>query len=370
MKNILSVRQAGILIFFSIISIKFITFPAIYGKYAGVDGYLGMAINLMVDVVLFGVLMWVASKNKNHTFNQILERLLGKTITKIILIFMFLFFVVKAFYLVKEFHHYLLNTLFSELQFLYFVVPLLVFVTYFMSRSLRAIGRSAEIFYPIVLFALSVTIVLPYKYLDVTNILPIMGNGLNPVLTAAMRTSFSTGDYFVFILMMGNIKIEKNTYSKLFRYVLFGAGIVFVFYIIFSILYGDLSFGSIMAVGDIPLFASFPSTVGRIDWITINLWTIVALFQAGVLLSFASQCFVQTFQLKKKWISISTINAIMLVLLYLFFLNLTIAIEIVTSNLFGQITILFQALIPVLLFVGTVIKKENGVAIYKEVFTK
>lgn len=67
MKKI-NARQAGMLIFFNIISLKFITYPAIFSKYAKQDAYIAVAINILIDLTILAILIKISKKDVNKTF--------------------------------------------------------------------------------------------------------------------------------------------------------------------------------------------------------------------------------------------------------------------------------------------------------------
>lgn len=368
--NQLTTRQAGILMFFSIIALKLITFPALYAKYCGVNGYLAVAFNMALDLIILGVLMWISKHHPTDKIKDFLMRYLGKAGTHILLFLMFIFFFFKSAYLLKELHHYLLNTLFNNLNFLYFLIPIILVASFIMSKSLRALGRSAEIFFPLVLFTLVFTLIIPYGYVDIANLLPFMENGVHPILDASMHCSFSTGDFFIFFIIMGNVKLEKNSYKKIFNYALSATIFVVVFYIVFFAVYGDLGYLSIVAVGDLPFFSSFPSSVGRVDWITINLWMIAVIFQTGVFLHCGVTCFNQTFNFKHKTSGLVIIISLMVGFLFAYYLNLTILIEQITSYWFSVINILLQTGLFLSIFAGFIFQKKRGPFDVQKVFSK
>ena len=85
MKTI-TARQAGILIFFSVIALKAIILPAVIYLYAGTNGYITMFFAFAVD---FGILigyLTIMQKNPNMTFRDIMSSVFGKIVTYIVYI--------------------------------------------------------------------------------------------------------------------------------------------------------------------------------------------------------------------------------------------------------------------------------------------
>lgn len=304
-----------------------------------------------------------------------LEQGVGKPIAKLVMLFLFVFLILKSSYFIKEFHYFLVNTLFSDLPFYFFVFPLIVMCVFLMNSSLRSLGRSSELFFPLVLIALIITLIIPNNYLSFANLLPILDNGIGHVLEACFRGSFSAGDFIIFIFLMGNIEYTKNSYKKIFRWAVASSFMVILFYTIFIAIFGNISVGSIMAIGEIPLFASFPSAVGRVDWVTINLWTIAALFQIGVLLNFALFSFNYVFNAKNKKLGITIISFILITIIYFVYLDLANVVQIITSSDFNKVNVIFQISLPVVAFISFLIsekklkksKKEKKLAVVSKV---
>lgn len=371
MKNLTS-RQAGILMFFSMIALKFITFPSVYSKYTGVNGYLAVSFNLLIDLIVLGVLMWVSAQHKNLTIKELLNKLFGKIVTRIVFALLFVMFFIKSAFLIKELQHHLLNMLFVKLDFYYFAVPIVLLMAFIISKSLRALGRSAEVFFPLVLLGVLITILIPYKYMDFTNLMPILENGTQPIFDATFHCSFATGDFFIYLIIIGNIKLEKNTNKTIYNYTLLGALLVVLFYVVFSSLYGDMGYMVLVAVGDLPFFASFPSSVGRIDWITINIWMLAVIFQAGMLLYAGLYSLNNAAGFKRKSTGIIIISVVLFAFLYFLHYNLSDILDVVTSYWFSVFNIIFQLFFPTFLFTFTLIKSKRGKSYEnnKKVFTK
>lgn len=338
----LSARQVGILLLINIVSLKFISFPAVFASFAGRDGYLGVIIAMLVDLAFLLLVIFVGKRNPNKTYEQIIKDKFGDLTLKFINLGLFLYFTAKTVFIIKEHHNYILEVLFTFMPWQAFVVPMLALMVFIMNRSLRAIGRASEIVLPVVLIGVFFTCAISIEYFEVSNLFPVLEYGLKPVLTSAFYSNFTTGDFLLLLMLLGRFKEERGAYKKILNYGLFATGIVIVFYIIFFGVFGNTVVKQSLAISDLPLFATFPKHIGRLDWITINIWTIILMFQTGVVLTFALHAFNKTFGLKRKTTGIAVIIAIIFVGSYVLFLNLADAIEIVTSAKFNIAIVVFE----------------------------
>jgi len=366
----LSTRQAGLLMFVAIISLKFITYPSLYAKYAGVDGYLALTLNLGLDLICICVILWVSKKNPNKTFDEIVTRFFGIYTTKVLNFILFIFFLAKSIFLIKEAHKYILDELYNYFSWELFIIPLLLVLAFIMSRSLRSLGRSIEIFFIFILIGILLTVFIPAQYIDIFYILPIMDSGLDSIFKASFYCSFSIGDYLVLLMLLGNFQLQKNSHKIIFSYSVFACLVVISFYIIFYSVFGVFATNQVIAIGDLPLFASFSSSVGRLDWITINLWIIALVFQMGVLLSFSLKAFNKCFSLETKTFGIIFILSIVLFAMYYLYLNLSQAIALVTTPQFNTVNIIVQFIYPLSILISTIFERRKNVKFNKKIFSK
>lgn len=277
--------------------------------------------------------------------------------------------------MVNEYNTYILETLFTFLPWANFIIPMMLVLTYILNKSLRALGRSVEVLFILILGGLILTLFIPIEYVEIANIFPIMEQGFSPILTAAFYCNFSVGDFFVHIMLLGRFKLEKNSHLKIFNYAFYANILIFIFYIVFFAVFGITSTNQSLAIGDLPLFAAFHASVGRIGWITINLWSITSIFQAGMLLSLSLKCFNYCFSSKHKYFGVTIIVLIVFSILQIIHSNTPVAINIATHPVFVSIYAAVQVGIVVIMYIaGTFVRKKNKGSSYvefnKKIFTE
>lgn len=328
-----------------------------------------------MDMVFLALILWVSKKNPNKTFTEILDGFWGKKPTRVVNFVLFIAFLLRAIFIINEYHTYLLETLFTFLPWPFYIIPLILLLAYIVNKSLRSMGRSVEVLIILILTGLILTLFIPIEYVEISNIFPVLEDGFGPIFTAAFYCSFSVGDFFVFVVLLGKFKVEKNSHIKLFNYALFANVLILVFYVIFFAVFGITATNQSLAIGDLPLFASFPSSVGRIDWITINLWSITAIFQAGVFLSFGLECFNTCFSVKGKYVGVVVIMILVLGALQATYSNIPVIVDIVTHPVFASINFATQAGIASLMVLATLLalkknKRSNYVRYHQKIYTE
>jgi len=355
----ITTRQAGILIAIAILSMKLITFPSLYAKFSGIEGWLAIAINTAIDLVFIFLILRFMKKRPNQTFNDVITETFGSIGAKILSATLAIFFTLKLLFMMSEHQNYLGETLFTYLSWPFYFVPLMGLLIYFMTRKLRGIARCSQIVYPLVIVALIVTFAIPMQDMDFSSLLPFFDSGIGNSLNGATFCIFSAGDFFILFMLMGRVQFEGNTTRKLFNYALFASIIVVLFYMAFFSVFRMGVVNQTDAIGDLPFFASLPSTIGRIDWITISLWTIGIVTQMGLLSNFIVQCLMFVFGSKKKALSITIVVSALAIEGIFMHTIMSQAVKVIVSPVFVTIIISYQA-IMFLMFIVAAARSKGG----------
>lgn len=103
-----------------------------------------------------------------------------------------------------------------------------VLCMYIVKTGIETIGKCAEFFLSILLIPMFITIVLLTKYMDINRVLPVLYNGIKPVIKAAyLEFTFPFGEMVAFAAFFSNFK-DKASYKVYILGLLIGGGIVFI----------------------------------------------------------------------------------------------------------------------------------------------
>ena len=108
----LTMRQAGMTLSYSMVSIKFLVFPALLARFSGRDSYIVVAICFFLDLFFIGLILFTLYKFPNKTFKDIMTETYGSVITRICFFVIFIYMFIKAVLIIKEAHTYFLDTMF------------------------------------------------------------------------------------------------------------------------------------------------------------------------------------------------------------------------------------------------------------------
>ena len=346
----LSNRQIGILLSLSIISLKLFILPSEISRYAGNNAYISLIISLMVEFLFIILILFVMKRNPEKSFFEILELKLGKMFTKIISVILFIYFLGKSFIAIKELQNFLVQLLFEHISWWKFVVPLVALILYILNKSLRTFARSVQFFFYFVVVGAGITLILPIQQLELVNLLPIFSNGIMPVLQGSFYTSFHFIDFLVLFIFMGRIKYSKKTANSVIKYSLFTYLFILLFYVFYIGLFGNILVNEGLLVSDIPLYSNYPSTNGRLEWLSMIVWTIVLIYQASLMLICARESLSNFTTIKNNSILSIILLIIISIMLYIAYLDYAGVIKIITTKVFNIILLAFMLVLAMILF--------------------
>ena len=203
------------ILFISVISLKFLVFPALTTKFAGRSAYISIFFYLLIEFAVIMFVLWFVYKYKDHTFKQVLTMSFGDVFAKIVFAILFIYFLFKTLFLIKETHNYFLEVIFDELPWIYFTLPLTAYMCYVMSKSINIMARTIEIMFWVLIVCVGLTVLAPSYRIDLFNILPLFENGFTPLFNGMLYSSFSFGDFLILLLLMGKIDFSNKGVKRI-----------------------------------------------------------------------------------------------------------------------------------------------------------
>lgn len=249
-------------------------------KYAGSDIYLGIIIDMLLELVLFGVVLYFVIKNPGKDFYQYLKDSFGVVVAKAVFILMLIYFLIKTLLTIQEIYIYFLETLFDNFNTISFIVPLFLLLSFMLSKELYVFARSVEILFWFIIVGIIVVMLVPINNIELINFFPILESGIGNIMLGIEKTSFGGGDYLILLIFMKHID-ARDKKSPLIANVILAMWVVVSFYFVFIGVFGKTGVNQLLAISDISLHNAYPSSIGRLDWLTIIIWTTTLTIQMG-----------------------------------------------------------------------------------------
>ena len=355
MEKTISTNQSGLIYCIFTIALKLSALPSLMFSYAGNDSYVACLIALIIDMLATFIVIGIIIKHPDKSFKQLITETFGKVISTIIHTLLVIYFLAKCVLVLQELHDYFIATLFEELNPVYFLIVLGLIILYSTFRNYRIIGRAIELIFWPTMFALFFTLIFPIEDMQIEKLLPIFEQGPYPIYKAISRTTFAFGDYMIFLPLMSNIKITQTSRKTLVLYTIGTVSFIFSFFVIFVGCFGKYAISQTLALGELPLHNTTPETIGKLEWLTISIWTIILLINAIILAHTCRQVFDNLFGINdKKW-SCYTISAILILIVGMTYLQLETIIQIAITPIFSALSGGLQLTILVMLIVSSIV---------------
>jgi hypothetical protein len=201
-------RQLACILFILTIGVKLISYPQMIYNQAGKSCIYSFLINFAFTFILVMAAIFIMKKNEDRGLDEILAKMFGKILTKVLLIPIFLVFLFKIVFLNLELKTFMLDTIYSGFDYKFFVIPIIFTIVLLASKGARTLGRASELFAGLLTIIIISSLVLSVKYLDLTNLIPHFDKGVLPIFNGVKSGLFFAGDVLILLMMAG--KLERQ----------------------------------------------------------------------------------------------------------------------------------------------------------------
>ena len=102
MNKLLTSRQVSIILFISVVSLKLLVFPALVTREAGRDAYVSIFLYLIIEFIFVLLVLLFMRRYPHISFREAISTTLGDITSKIVYFVLFVYFLFKTLFLIKE----------------------------------------------------------------------------------------------------------------------------------------------------------------------------------------------------------------------------------------------------------------------------
>ena len=328
------------------------TFLLAVGASAGKDIWIAYLIALAISIAL----MWIYGRILGHMpgkdFYGILESVLGRTLSRLILIPLAIYLFQFSSYVIRNFSHFVDTAGLPEAPTLvpYLGVGLTAVLAVYL--GIEILGRWSEFFLPFVAVFAIVSMLILSKYMKVDNLLPVLEKGWAPVMkgtVSVISLPFAQTVAFLFVLPpFSDKKIPRRVFPL---GLLLGAALVFITSIqdvlvlgvglVNRLYYPTYTTLSIIRIGNF---------IQRLEIVAATVFTLAVFLKFAILLM--ALCKAIGYILGLKDHRFLAIPVLLLIINYATFsFTSDVQFQTWTINIWPYYSAIFQVLIPVVLFV-------------------
>lgn len=355
----IGVHQFTILVFLFTVGSSILIVPSGLAAEAKQDAWLAAALGLALSIPLVWLYSRLANRLSSASFVKLCQQLLGRWVGSAIAFLYFGYFFLLAALVLRNIGDFMSTQVMprTPIQFVH-ALFLIVLITG-IRKGLEVYARTAEIFFPWVIFFLVIMLVLLPHQFDAHRLLPIFGYGAKPILRATiplLGTPYL--ETVIFLLIIPMIRPSRKI-GKAFMTGVAMAGILLV---VISLL-------SILVLGaDVTALQMYPSyslakkiSIGhfleRVEIIMAGIWFITIYFKLGICFYASTVTFAELFKLKDARALYFPFGLIMLVLSIIAYPDMAVFIDFAT-RIYFFFSVPFALIFPVLLLGAAAIRSR------------
>ncbi len=280
MKEHISPSQAGKLCAMTIFANKIFLLPSLMYEGAKSDGFFIALLLYALDFLTLIVFLLLKRKYPTQKLTEILEKRLGKVVTKIIYIVFMVFFLFKILLTYSVFYVYMKQQIYQdEFTFLTLVCVLPV-INHGVLLGLRSFARTVEMYYFVVLAGFAACLLVGLGTMETFP--HFFSSNPSAFFSTAFRYVFSFGDYLFLFFIMDKVEIDgKKDEWRIIKPAIIAVVFVLALFFIFYACYQVTAFMHNNAIVDIIAIFEY-SALGRIDVIAMVLVMFLCLFALEV----------------------------------------------------------------------------------------
>ena len=360
MADLKKITTRQLIIFYCIysFSIKFLSFPQILAQGAGNAAWITAAIGTLIELALLFLVLNVLVMGKNSDIYSDLRNNTKWIGAKFIILLMFCVFLLQLFILLTQSFILIRINLFNDMNIHIFLVPLMLFGILFCFVPARAIFRSGEIFYLLIILGLALAVFPALWKMNFSDLSPVFNKGVDSVFNSVYLNLIYFESAAFLLVFSGDIKIDKN-FRKKFMTTASILGLFFVFFVFMCItVFGPLAPTKPVAIANLTLYSNFLTQSGRLDWVLVCIWLMLLLLRFGATFYASFACVRYLFNVKHRAGYIGFGIATVLYLVYIFAVGDKTTLDSFIRTAAPGIAVLFFV-IPIACFVNALVNKRR-----------
>lgn len=210
-KGKISPRQAGELLFMTILATVILFIPAITAQKAGHDAWLATFAGSLFGLVPLSLVIWLGHRHPQQTIYQYSETILGRYLGKLAGVAYIWLFLHISTLVVRQFAEFLTTAFMPRTPLSVFILSILFIAALAARSGLEAIARMNEFIILLVVGSLLtvITFSLP-EWQPANNLLPFLARGIMPVLEGALVPASWHGEIITLAVILPYLTRPKS----------------------------------------------------------------------------------------------------------------------------------------------------------------
>ncbi len=309
--------QTGIVIFVLMFANKVLLFPSLLFEGAKFEAIFVPIILSALEMGLLYLFYRLKTKFPTQSFSYILKTYCGKFVRLVLLLLFMAYFLSKAILMYNVTYIFFKTVLYKNGDSTMFLICLLPIANHLACCGLRTMGRTMQLFFPVVFVLVAFCLLVGGFGINSTPI--IFQGSFADVLKELITHVSAFGDMIFLFLIMHKIKIKKGQWKIVFSLSSISLLLVIGITIIFMLSYTYTAYMHPFAIFEIMNYVKEFGGTGRIDILSMICVIILTYFQLAIYLKGFMLAFESIFYKVDKLYAILSFD-----LLFVFFVNYVI----------------------------------------------
>jgi len=320
--------------------------------------------SIMITLLIF-TMYYTIFKNVNFkSFFETFDFLLGKLLSKIVLIFYALYFAFIAALDTRDIIEFIYLYLLSTTPILLLRVLFLGTIYLSLLHGIEVMARVAQllfniVFFVFVTFSILIILVNP-EQINIECFFPILEYGFKPLIKPIlfMSVSIPFGEFFIIMVIFHHINDKRKV---LLTGILAQLGAGFMIVVVFTLNLLILSPETLSYMLSPALRISrridIEGFFQRLDFVVIMILLVLSYIKSSLLIYGANHCLAHVFKIKREVLLYSVICIVIFIFSIFYFPNYILLLKFSTKFVMPYINTTFEFFIPFILFVLSFLKK-------------
>ena len=354
--------QAGILLFILLFANKILLLPSLLYEDAAMGAVFVPVILLSLEMGLLFLFYKIKNKFPNESFATIVRAHCGRVVKIILYVFFAIFFLGKAVLLYNVTYVFFRNLIYKDAGDFLFLFCFLPIINHLAICGLRTIGRTAQLFFPVISVICVFCIVVGVFGINSEPL--IFDSSAVQIFTATFKHISSFGDTIFLFVIMDRVIVKKGQWKVLFSFAGAASFLVIAITLVFMLSYTYTSFMHSYALFEIMSFVKEYGGIGRIDIISMVLIIIYAYFHLAIYFKAFMCSFNEIFEGINSIYGLLSFNFLFLIIVQLIIVNLESAV-VYSEKVLPFATILSFVIVPILAIILLCVKRKDSYSFSK-----
>ncbi|MGE4283253.1 MAG: endospore germination permease [Clostridia bacterium] len=211
----------------SMVGIRILALPREIARCAETDSWISVLVGGVFVLIIALMLYWLGIKYPGKNGSQIAEKVFGKLLGKMALVIIAIHTIGSMGLGARAFGNSIKLFLLSETPLMVIAAIMVLLALYALVKGLKTISTLVNILLPQLLFFIVFILILPFRKVDIQNILPVFSNGIKPILRGSLEVVDALYGFTIIAYIMPYFKERESTKKWIFA----GVGIAIAIYL-------------------------------------------------------------------------------------------------------------------------------------------